>query len=122
MKGIDDPRNSEHQRIAAEIFWRHQQGETLNYMEVAHARLSSLPRNFVVKYADDISFDYDSYEPIENNPHTHDFFRTIIRPNDRMQHLAILSRLLILEEQDGPTDIKDTNVSDFIEKGHAPDG
>jgi len=122
VKGIDDPRNSEHQRIAAEIFWRLQQGETLNYMEVAHARLSSLPRNFVVKYADDISFDYDSYEPIENNPHTHDFFRTIIRPNDRMQHLAILSRLLILEEQDGPTDIKDTNVSDFIEKGHAPDG
>ena len=122
VKGIDDPRNPEHQQTAAEIFWRLQQGETLNYMEVAHARLSSLPRNFVVKYADDISFDYDSYEPIENNPHTHAFFRTITRPNTRMQHLAILTRLLILEEQDGPADIRDTNVSEFIEKGHDPDG
>lgn len=122
VKGIDDPRNPEHQQTAAEIFWRLQQGETLNYMEVAHARLSSLPRNFVVKYADDISFDYDSYEPIEDNPHRHAFFRTITRPNDRMQHLAILTRLLILEEQDGPADISDTNVSQFIEKGHDPDG
>ena len=122
VKGIDDPRNPEHQQTAAEIFWRLQQGETLNYMEVAHARLSSLPRNFVVKYADDISFDYDSYEPIDNNPHTHAFFRTITRPNNRMQHLAILTRLLILEEQDGPADIRDTNVSEFIEKGHHPDG
>ncbi|MDE2773304.1 MAG: DUF262 domain-containing protein [Gemmatimonadota bacterium] len=122
VKGIDDPRNPEHQQTAAEIFWRLQQGETLNYMEVAHARLSSLPRNFVVKYADDISFDYDSYRPIENNPDTHEFFRTITRPNDRMQHLAILTRLLILEEQEGPSDISDTNVSQFIEKGHHPDG
>ena len=122
VKGIDDPRNPEHQQTAAEIFWRLQQGETLNYMEVAHARLSSLPRNFVVKYADDISFDYVSYEPIEDNPDTHAFFRTITRPNDRMQHLAILTRLLILEEQDGAADIRDTNVSQFIEKGHHPDG
>ena len=122
VKGIDDPRNPEHQQTAAEIFWRLQQGETLNYMEVAHARLSSLPRNFVVKYADDISFDYDSYEPIEDNPDTHAFFRTVTRPNDRMQHLAILTRLLILEEQDGPADIRDTNVSQFIEKGHDPEG
>ena len=53
VKGIGDPRNPDHQRTAAEIFWRLQQGETLNYMEIAHARLSSLPRNFVVKYADD---------------------------------------------------------------------
>ena len=122
IKGIDDPRNPEHQQTAAEIFWRLQQGETLNYMEVAHARLSSLPRNFVVKYADDLSFDYDSYEPIENNPHTHAFFGTITRPNTRMQHLALLTRLLILEEQGGPADISDTNVSQFIENGQDPDG
>lgn len=122
VKGIDNPQNPEHQRIASEIFWRLQQGETLNYMEIAHGRLSSLPRNFVVKYADDIRFDYDSYKPIDNNPDRHDFFRTITRPNDRMQHLAIMARLLILEEHDGPTDIGDKNVSQFIEKGHADDG
>ena len=39
-----------------------------------------------------------------------------------MQHLAILTRLLILEEQDGPADISDTNVSQFIDKGHDPEG
>lgn len=122
VTGIDDPWNPEHQQTAAEIFWRLQQGETLNYMEVAHARLSSLPRNFVVKYADDITFDYDSYKPIKNNPDTHAFFRTITRPNNRMQHLAILTRLLILEEREGPADISDTNVSEFIEKGQHPEG
>lgn len=56
IKNIDDPRNSEHQRIATEIFWRLQQGESLNFMEVAHARLSSPVRNFLVKYADDTTF------------------------------------------------------------------
>ena len=122
VRGIDDPRNPEHQQTAAEIFWRLQQGETLNYMEIAHARLSSLPRNFVVKYADDTSFDYDGYEPIEDNPDKHAFFRTITRSNDRMQHLAILTRLLILEDQGGPADISDTNVSQFIDDGHSPHG
>ena len=122
VKKIDDPWNPEHQRTAAEIFWRLQQGETLTFMEVAHSRLSSLPRNFVVKYADDISFDYENYQPLDNNPHTHKFFRTINRPNNRMQHLAILTRLLILEERDGPADIRDANVIHFIEEGHDPDG
>lgn len=122
VKGIDDPRNPEHQQTAAEIFWRLQQGESLNYMEVAHARLSSLPRNFVVKYADDISFDYESYKPIEDNQYRHDFFRTITRPNDRMQHLALLTKLVMLEEQDGQADIRDTNVSQFIDNGHDQNG
>lgn len=122
VKKIDEPWNPEHQRIAAEIFWRLQQGETLTFMEVAHSRLSSLPRNFVVKYADDISFDYENYQPLDDNPHTHKFFRTINRPNNRMQHLAILTRLLILEERDGPADIRDANVIHFIEEGHDPDG
>jgi len=63
IKNIDEPQNVEHQIIATEIFWRLQQGETLNYMEVAHAQLSSLSRNFIVKYADDLTFDYDKYEP-----------------------------------------------------------
>ncbi|MGH9931849.1 MAG: DUF262 domain-containing protein [Pyrinomonadaceae bacterium] len=98
VKGIEDPKNPEHQRIAAEIFWRLQQGETLTYMEIAHARLSSLSRNFVVKYADDIQFDYENYEPIDNNPDKHPFFRVIDRNNDRMQHLALLTRLLILKD------------------------
>ena len=55
IKGVDDPLNPKHQRLATDIFWRLQQGESLNFMEIAHARLSSRVRNFLVKYADDIT-------------------------------------------------------------------
>ncbi|MFY9619736.1 MAG: DUF262 domain-containing protein [Pyrinomonadaceae bacterium] len=122
IKGIEDPKNPEHQRIASDIFWRLQQGETLTYMEIAHARLSSLSRNFVVKYADDIQFDYERYEPVDSNPDKHPFFRVIDRNNDRMQHLALQTRLLILEENDGLGDLKDTNVMEYIDKYQAADG
>jgi len=122
VKGIDDPRDPEHQRIASEIFWRLQQGESLNYMEIAHARLSSLSRNFVVKYADDITFDYDSYKPVDENPDKHRFFNIIYRKNDRMQHLALMTRFLILEENGGIADLKDSNIMDYIEKYQRDDG
>jgi hypothetical protein len=120
--GIDDPRNPAHQKIAAEIFWRLQQGESLNYMEVAHSRLSSLARNFVVKYADDIRFDYDSYRPVDSNPDKHPFFRVIKRSNVRMQQMALLTRLLILEENGGPADIRDVNIMEYIDNYQRPDG
>lgn len=122
VKGIDNPREAEHQRIAIEIFRRLQEGESLTYMEVAHARLSSLSRNFVVKYADDIRFDYDTYAPIDENPDKHPFFRVIDRNNDRMQHLALLTRLLILEDSDGVADTRDTDVQRFIDSHQVEDG
>lgn len=122
VKQIDDPTDPEHQEIATEIFWRLQQGESLNYMEVAHARLSSLVRNFVVKYSDDITFNFQSYKPQDDNPDKHNFFKVISRNNNRMQHLALLTRLLIIEENNGPADIKDTNISDFIDTYKQDDG
>lgn len=122
VENIEDPKNPEHQSIAAEIFWRLQQGEKLNYMEEAHGRLASLPRNFVVKYADDIAFDYEAYQPLDGNPSKHPFFEVIDRNNDRMQHLALLSRLLILEDADEPVDINAAAVRAFIEDGKAEDG
>ncbi|MCZ7616633.1 MAG: DUF262 domain-containing protein [Ignavibacteriaceae bacterium] len=90
VKNIDDPKNPDHQKIATEIFWRLQQGESLNFMEIAHARLNSLSRNWIVKYGDDISFDYDKYIPIDKNLDKHNFFKVIDRNNDRMQHLMLL--------------------------------
>ena len=122
VKNIDDPQDPDHQEVAIEIFWRLQQGETLNYMEVAHSRLSSLARNFVVKYADDIRFDYEGYRPVDDNPDKHPFFRVIDRKNDRMQHLALLTRFLIFEENDGPADIKHTDVLDYVNRYERPDG
>lgn len=122
VKGIDDPTNREHQRIAAEIFWRLQQGESLTYMEIAHARLSSLSRNFVVKFADDISFDYANYKPVDGNKDKHRFFALLDRKNDRMQHLALLTRFLMIEAAEGPTDIKDTDLMEYIDRYQADDG
>jgi len=122
IKNIDNPKSPEHQRIATEIFWRLQQGESLNFMEIAHARLSSLVRNFIVKYADDISFDYAHYTPIDQNPFKHNFFKVIDRKNDRMQHLALLGRLLLIEKADGPTDIRDSVLGDLIDDTQQTDG
>lgn len=122
IKNIDNPRSPEHQKICTEIFWRLQQGESLNFMEVAHARLSSLARNFITKYADDIGFDYTTYKPIDSNPSKHSFFGLIERSNNRMQHLAILGRLLLIEQADGPTDIRDELLAELIDSTQQQDG
>lgn len=120
--GIEDPHDPEHQKLAAQIFWRLQQGESLNFMEVAHSRLSSLVRNFVVKYADDITFDFGAYKPVDENPHKHPFFNLYDRANDRMQHLMLMTRLLMCEFVDGPAEIKDSQVSEFIDEWQVDDG
>ncbi len=115
IKNIDNPNNANHQEIATDIFWRLQQGETLNFMEVAHAKLSSLSRNVVVKYSDDITFDYEKYKPIDSNPNKHKFFSLINKNNDRMAHLKFFTSFLLIEKGDGYADIGDIYVSDFIE-------
>jgi hypothetical protein len=122
VMNIDDPKNPEHQKVATEIFRRLQQGEQLNFMEIAHAKLSSLSRNFVVKYSDDETFDYDNYVPIDSNPDKHKFFQIIERDNNRMQHLTLMTRFLIIEEANGYAELKDVAVTEFIEKYVADDG
>ena len=122
IKRIDNPKSPNHQKIATEIFWRLQQGESLNFMEIAHARLSSLVRNFLVKYADDITFDFAKYQPIDENKCKHQFFDIIDRNNDRMQHLSLLGRLLLIERGDGPTDVRDKILGDWIDETQEPDG
>jgi hypothetical protein len=79
ITNIENPKDPSHQRVATDIFWRLQQGESLNQMEIAHARLSSKVRNFLVKYADDITFDYQRYVPIDRNPNKHPFFQSFRR-------------------------------------------
>jgi hypothetical protein len=122
IKRIDNPRSPAHQKIATEIFWRLQQGESLNFMEVAHARLSSLVRNFLVKYADDITFDFGKYKPIDENKDKHKFFDIIDRNNDRMQHLSLLGRLLLVERAGGPGDVRDKSLGDWIDETQVEDG
>lgn len=122
ITNIENAKDPEHQRLATEIFWRLQQGESLNQMEVAHARLSSLVRNFLVKYADDQTFDYEKYQPVENNPNKHSFFDILNRPNDRMQHLSLLARFMLIEIQGGAADLKDGEIIDLIEKSQQTNG
>lgn len=122
IKGIDDPKNPEHQRIVADIFWRLQQGENLNYMEIAHSQVSSLVRNFVVKYADDIGFDYAAYKPLDHNPRKHVFFRIYDRDNGRMQHLSLFARLLLIELGNGPAETRDAQVAKLFKDTQVPDG
>ena len=59
---LDDPFNSENLKFTADIFERLQQGEPLEYAEKLHAKLNSLARNFLVKYACDYDFNYETYD------------------------------------------------------------
>ena len=123
IKNISDPYDLKHQEAATEIFWRLQQGESLNKMETAHARLSSLVRNFLVKYADDYDFNFQSYESIDPNPHKlHFFSETRSRTNSRMQHLSLLGQLLLLEIEDGPTNIGEVRIISLIDEWIKADG
>jgi len=117
IMNIEDPQNSDHLRKAAEIFWRLQQGQPLTFMETLHSRLYSGVRNFLAKYADDISYDFTHYEFLDSNPDQHPFFRRILDMyNDRMQHLAVLARMLLIETADGPTDLRNETIEAFVER------
>lgn len=114
IKDIDKPDDVNHQIIATEIFWRLQQGESLNYMEVAHAQLSSLTRNFIVKYSDDQTFDYENYKPVDNNPDKKEFFSLLSVDNIRMKHLQFMARFIMIERGNGYADLSDRKIEDFI--------
>tara|TARA_Y100000310_G_C20601774_1_gene773413 strand:+ start:72 stop:1478 length:1407 start_codon:yes stop_codon:yes gene_type:complete len=122
IKNIDKPHDVNHQIIATEIFWRLQQGETLNYMEVAHAQLSSLTRNYIVKYSDGQTFNYEKYEPVENNPNKHAFFSLLNVDNNRMKHLQFMARFLMVEKNSGYTNLSDKKIIEFINQAKVQDG
>ena len=122
IKDIDKPNDVNHQIIATEIFWRLQQGESLNYMEVAHAQLSSLTRNFIVKYADDQTFNYQDYKPIDSNPDKKPFFSLLSVDNIRMKHLQFMARFIMIERGDGYADLSDRKIEEFINNSKQDDG
>jgi len=122
IKNIDKPNSVEHQMIATEIFWRLQQGESLNYMEVAHAQLSSLSRNFIVKYADDQTFDYEAYKPVDENKHKLPFFKLLNVDNVRMKHLQFMARFLLIEIGGGYANLSDKSIEEFINEHKQTEG
>lgn len=111
LRGIDDPQNESHQRMATQVFWRLQQGESLNPIEESHSKIYSPVRNYIVKRADDISFDIDEYRSRDHNPDRHPFFGLLNRSNNRMQHLGLLARFLLIEVKEGPTKVTNMEVT-----------
>ncbi|MHA1540999.1 MAG: HNH endonuclease family protein [Alphaproteobacteria bacterium] len=125
INNINNPNNSKHQIVATKIFERLQQGESLNYMEIVHAELSSLTRNFIVKYSDDQTFDFTLYKPVENNPDKHKFFSLLNLTKDsvkRMKHLQFMARFLLIEVADGYADLSDKKIESFIIEAKKDDG
>ncbi len=123
IKNIQDPKEHRHLKIASDIFWRLQQGEDLTHIEKAHARLTSLARNFLVKYANDYDFDFESYTDINPNPNKSPFLiQSYQGSNNRMEHLELLARFLLLERAGGPASIQNWNIDLLIRETETPDG
>jgi len=122
IQDIEKPDDIGHQTIATEIFWRLQQGESLNYMEVAHAQLSSLTRNFIVKYSDDQTFDYNGYEPVDSNPDKLKFFSLLNVDNNRMKHLQYMARFVMIELGNGYADLSDRKIEGFVNDAKKENG
>jgi hypothetical protein len=116
LRMIENPKTVKNQRSVTQVFWRLQQGESLTYMEQEHSKIYSAVRNFVTKYADEISFDWEKYIHRESNPNRHSFFKIIDRSNNRMQHLALLVRLLLIEREGGFTDLTYKNFPAFFDQ------
>ena len=116
ITNIDSKSDPKHIKIASEIFWRLQQGEPLTFMETLHSRLYSNARNFISKYADEISFDFTKYEFQNFNRERHPFFSKIVAmKNNRMQQLGLLGRMLLLENAEGqPTELKPEMIEKLI--------
>ncbi len=91
-------------------------------MEIAHAQLSSLSRNFIVKYSDDLTFDYSKYEPVDSNPDKMPFFKLLNVENDRMKHLQFMARFLLIEKANGYADLSDKKIAEFIDAEKVEDG
>ncbi|RQH01817.1 GmrSD restriction endonuclease domain-containing protein [Natrarchaeobius oligotrophus] len=119
LQGINDPKNPEHQRLATQVFWRLQQGESLNTLEENHSKITSPVRNYIVERADDISFDYEDYRSLDNNENRHPFFGLLNYGNNRLKHLGLLARFLLIEIADGPAYVTGTRVTQLFdcEKG-----
>lgn len=115
LKGIDDPDDKDHQELATRVFWRLQQGEHLTNIEKNHSKTYSPVRNFIVETADDISFNHDRYESRDYNPHRHEFFELLSRKNDRLQHLSLLARFILVEIAEGATKVTGKEVTKLFD-------
>lgn len=64
----------------------------------------------------DMSFDESDYKSQESNPDRHKFFTIINLDNNRLQHLQLLARLLIIEFNSYLPELSEKEISGFIER------
>lgn len=115
LHGINDPTNPEHQELATQVFWRLQQGESLNNLEENHSKIYSPVRNYIVKRADDIKFDMDTYSSLDENRDRHDFFSLLSYGNNRLKHLGLLARFILIELAEGPAKVTNHEVTKLFD-------
>lgn len=115
ITNIDDPYNPDHQEMATQVFWRLQQGNSLKNIEENHSKVYSPVRDYIVTRADDISFNKDTYESRNHNPDRHKFFSLLNYGNNRLKHLALLARFLLIEVAEGPTKITGKEVTKLFD-------
>jgi hypothetical protein len=84
-------------------------------MEVEHSKLYSASRNFITKYSDNMSFDFTKYESKDDNPDRHKFFGIVNVDNERLDHLGLLGRFLLLEQNNGPAELGKTYLINLID-------
>jgi hypothetical protein len=115
LRGINDPTDQEHQELATQVFWRLQQGESLNKIEENHSKIYSPVRNYIVKRADDISFNMETYSSLDHNPDRHPFFTLLNYGNNRLKHLGLLARFLLVEIEEGPSKVTGYEVTKLFD-------
>jgi len=115
IKNIEEPNNDDHRRIATKVFWRLQQGEHLTNIDKNHSKTFSPVRNYIVRTAYNISFDHENYVSKDNNPNRHDFFEILSRDNDRLQHLSLLARFILIELEEGPAKVTGKEVTKLFD-------
>ncbi|MDL0140300.1 DUF262 domain-containing protein [Halobacterium salinarum] len=115
LRGISDPTNSDHQELATQVFWRLQQGESLNNLEENHSKIYSPVRNYIVERADDIKFDMETYTSLDENPDRHEFFTLLNYGNNRLKHLGLLARFILIEIDEGPAKITNHEVTKLFD-------
>lgn len=115
LQDINDPTDKRHQELATQVFWRLQQGESLNNLEENHSKIYSPVRSYIVTRADDIKFDMDAYTSLDHNPDRHNLFSLLNYGNNRLKHLGLLARFILVEVDNGPTKITGHRVTELFD-------
>ena len=67
-------------------------------------------------------FDYQGYQPVDNNPDKLPFFSLLNVDNNRMKHLQFMARFTMIEQGKGYADLSDKKIEAFINEAKQENG